>query len=126
MAGTRQPNWWDTLDAPAVCPQAMEQSVEDLVRGAADRCGLLVVVQNRSDPGLDLREVERHQRALVQLAQDPTLRTTGRAQVQRILAALDRLDRESWDPQTWDHFRAAETALTAALRLLDDQREAGF
>jgi hypothetical protein len=105
MAGESQrtPNWWDEVSAPLIQPL---KSTE-LLESASDRLSLATVVQDAHgrDPTIAIR---LGQWCIALKRPNPDLAT-----VMTVLQGLDRLERQTCEPQTWQHLQAAEMAIAA-------------
>ncbi len=105
MAGDEQrtPNWWDELSGPP----AQSAQATGRLRAASDRLSLASIIQEAH--GRDAALAKRLGQWCIALKQqDPDLAT-----VMSVLQGLDRLDRETCEPQAWQHLQAAEMAVAA-------------
>lgn len=98
------PDWWD-----AVVPVAIPISAEDDPRREArDHLALAAVVHERAGGAAEIAQLL--QGWSVRLHQpDPGTPA-------QVLAALDRLDRTTCEPQAWHHLTRAEQALARLAR----------
>lgn len=99
------PDWWDAV-APVAIPVPAE---DDPRRDARDHLALAAVVHERAGGAAAI--AQRLQAWSARLYQP------GPDTPAQVLAALDRLDRTSCEPQAWHHLTRAEQALARLARL---------
>jgi hypothetical protein len=93
------PNWWDT----EVQSPAQPVTDDNYLLQASDRLALAALVQAKSGGDQGITDL------LGQWCLD--LKRADNFTVVAVLRGLDHLDREACEPQTWQHLKAAETAV---------------
>jgi len=110
----------EAIGAPALPREA--ETADGLLQRAVDALGFAIVAQERAlgeqpadFPAIDERRwtLRERQHARAHGAADPA---ADRRAVVSALQVLDRSERETWEPQTWQHFRRTEEVLTRLLR----------
>jgi hypothetical protein len=109
LGSPRQLQWWDQLDVPITQPLSAKV---DFCTTAIDRLALASSAQHaaQGDPAV----TGQLQRWCLELRAART--SLSKALVLR--DELDRMDRDTCEPQSWQHLTAAESALDAHIQEL--------